>query len=1295
VTSHPIERKALTDKVIAVSPAVFPYFVFFAITVWSLRTVLVTPGTIGHVADWGVPIFPEEATRRMQSDFWVWDPTTGAGSYSPIKTPHFSFSLLTLPFGLLGGEVYTKAVILLTLWISASAMYLLAHREFGLNVFWSISSAIIYTFSPVSFLRLVVGHLNILFGYALLPIFTLLCFQIVQESARGGGSTPAKVVSAGVLLSLAFALHQSILIVFSLVAVVIFALAIVRENTRRVVTSGWIIFMIAVLLNICWILLFGFGYLSSGSVYHGWGIDIPSDQITMSAVAPSRQWLLDLASQPMEQAIRLFSPGESSKYSYSDFVLPMQGVLGNLWLVCSFLLALLAFSQLTIRTRLNRQVLSLLILGVLGVALVSGNRNFLGAGLYQVMKLIMPPVWAEFADTSRASVLISLAYSALGPLTLSRLADKMTRSVSSSGSRNFQFLRNFRLGNLWAFAPTAFLLVIWSCQFFVVDLARGLSFSLAPSEDRGLYDFLMIDPDSSRMTYVPPSGVWGAIDYNDKWDSGPATARPRFLAPFTNTPAWQAASSFGVPWQIASSSKMLGLAAVRYLVYRRSVFFDNEQRAAYDAVIAANESLKPLALPFTGTTILENQDRLPHIYAAPKATMVLGSSDFLAPLSGTPYFGQSPAIIFSTQQSTADLETIASKSWVVVSPLTNSPIITSALVSSPSGSSLIETRSVPHSADTSVYFMPVPTATIATASSFSLPQSGKYYARVKAYVQPASRLFGSQLAYTSTVDYLRETPNPSAWSAVRSETTSGLDQYAWTTNTLYDARRDQAGHLQVRTLFTNAARENPYVEFRKEISPFSLGDFPFLDISSQADDPDSQLVEIRLGLTFTGGGTAENEWILPLVPQTNLKLTRVAVFDAVKLDFPDRPAYRVVSVSVRSTTRPKVVLQSQRQGLYALTLGEVSFRSADSLKSNAINIVSSVVNRMETAPDTSSRAESDPKGLAVPFDGSKHGTMVTLDRSLANVKVSDGASYSLGYQVDGPAALALEFALIGADDAGITETIVSGTRILDPYSSGTVDLESNSPPIRPIGVEIRLGKLNGAHEMRSTMVRLSQFRIYGQSLQPLAEAFPHVPLLKIDDRNVPLESMTQSDDRQGAWFETNALDLQRGNHSVSIGYSDSTMPDRVGLMELAPAQLEVPPRMSSPPQITFRQINPTRYEVHVENAIAPFFLVFSDSFHDGWKAFIRSSPLPASRWYEASALLSALLDGGNPREIPEHYLVNGYANSWYVEQDGTFDISVDFTPQRTYEAGLVLSAITFFGCVLYLIFKKKTSVKKP
>ena len=119
---------------------------------------------------------------------------------------------------------------------------------------------------------------------------------------------------------------------------------------------------------------------------------------------------------------------------------------------------------------------------------------------------------------------------------------------------------------------------------------------------------------------------------------------------------------------------------------------------------------------------------------------------------------------------------------------------------------------------------------------------------------------------------------------------------------------------------------------------------------------------------------------------------------------------------------------------------------------------------------------------------------------------------------------------------------------------------------------------------------------------------------------------------------------------------------------------------SSSPVLTFNAVNPTKYEVHVENATGPFFLVFNENFDSQWKAYIRD--------------LNNNPEGGS---IPEekHFLANGYANAWYIDpqqlSNGTwqFNVTLYYSPQNYYDAGLLITGITFALIICYLTYQLK------
>ncbi|MDL1969860.1 MAG: alpha-(1-_3)-arabinofuranosyltransferase family protein [Candidatus Desulfofervidaceae bacterium] len=151
------------------------------------------------------------------------------------------------------------------------------------------------------------------------------------------------------------------------------------------------------------------------------------------------------------------------------------------------------------------------------------------------------------------------------------------------------------------------------------------------------------------------------------------------------------------------------------------------------------------------------------------------------------------------------------------------------------------------------------------------------------------------------------------------------------------------------------------------------------------------------------------------------------------------------------------------------------------------------------------------------------------------------------------------------------------------------------------------------------------------------------------------------------------------------------------------------------PTLTFHKISPTRYEVKVENATAPFFLVFSESYHPKWKAYIktenrnwkvenRKQKTGNGKWEIVAEYPKVRVKEARhemeftPKDIsylfkkplPEkyHLLVNGYANAWYIDPkkigQRNFTITLYFWPQSLFYLGLFISGVTLLGCLGYL-----------
>lgn len=142
---------------------------------------------------------------------------------------------------------------------------------------------------------------------------------------------------------------------------------------------------------------------------------------------------------------------------------------------------------------------------------------------------------------------------------------------------------------------------------------------------------------------------------------------------------------------------------------------------------------------------------------------------------------------------------------------------------------------------------------------------------------------------------------------------------------------------------------------------------------------------------------------------------------------------------------------------------------------------------------------------------------------------------------------------------------------------------------------------------------------------------------------------------------------------------------------------------TSTPNITFQKINSAKYRIKVENVTHPFFLVFSETYNPNWKAYI-DTPFKFNEIiaeYNNTGVKEArhdtnLYELGDisyyfkiPLDNEKHFLVNGYANAWYIDNLGTYDITLYYWPQIIFYGGFVISLLTFFGSFGYLILNQK------
>jgi arabinofuranan 3-O-arabinosyltransferase len=102
------------------------------------------------------------------------------------------------------------------------------------------------------------------------------------------------------------------------------------------------------------------------------------------------------------------------------------------------------------------------------------------------------------------------------------------------------------------------------------------------------------------------------------------------------------------------------------------------------------------------------------------------------------------------------------------------------------------------------------------------------------------------------------------------------------------------------------------------------------------------------------------------------------------------------------------------------------------------------------------------------------------------------------------------------------------------------------------------------------------------------------------------------------------------------------------------------------PTITARREEPWKFHVRVENARAPFLLATSEAYASGWKA--RADGLDDSKL--------------------RHVEVNGYANGWLVPFKGSYEMTLEYEPERYARAARWLSVLALIGAFAWIVLRR-------
>lgn len=549
----------------------------------------------------------------------------------------------------------------------------------------------------------------------------------------------------------------------------------------------------------------------------------------------------------------------------------------------------------------------------------------------------------------------------------------------------------------------------------------------------------------------------------------------------------------------------------------------------------------------------------------------------------------------------------------------------------------------------------------------------------------------------------------------------------------------QNGYLDLMFL------SNKIVAFSKKLDVI-LEEFPLFNFDAEFKKNIGKKLYIYCGIDYTGDNKideyiqlnnigehhlfelAKGKWQKAAEYENDFLLKRVIVLILPEEETITEDKIEVLSLKNLSFyNRNCLVLIDREFNMNSLGFKDINIKSEIIKQQNKINIISYFdVNSVEFKKEKvvglnkfSKKRKVEESRISIPIDKNKTG---------------DFSYCAFNYSIEDPRLQEIRLAVLGTIDG--KEEIFSIQE--NQYLKSAKKIELNLKKIIPQRLDPKslVLKLKYKDDYDCSLLedkgwyqfQLSNLKFYEKFPYPLKSSELkqkflfllkkiNPALVKIDNKDFKLDDFSNWKSFED--LETGVLKkeikLKKRDHKYEKLENEISNVEWTILEPVKQAENRKLKVKSEAPGIIFKKINPTKYLVNVKGAKDPFWLVFSESFHEQWKLYqlpVTNHQPPGfdeivaeySRLKVKEAKHLMKFTPGDMRFLfkkpldVSHQMVNGYANGWYIEPeklglDDDFMFVLYFYPQSLFYLGLLVSGITLVSCTGYLMYDNKRKKK--
>ncbi len=557
----------------------------------------------------------------------------------------------------------------------------------------------------------------------------------------------------------------------------------------------------------------------------------------------------------------------------------------------------------------------------------------------------------------------------------------------------------------------------------------------------------------------------------------------------------------------------------------------------------------------------------------------------------------------------------------------------------------------------------------------------------------------------------------------------------WTMRPLrvtYDYSTDEDGIFVLSVYFDGDSKEDEFVNIQTRKFKVDLKEFPYFDLVYRVEDPGIQTMEVVAGIDLDADGNIDG-YIRGICPDRASQSWAHFTYDLytkAKRNFPDQRHYELLHLELNPHKLWRTDCTSKdRKKEYKFWIKGFKFYNyypEEYLEffQEALNIDFRVEEEIEKWTTKEIYKGHVLKTYGEEFAKVKPWAYLELSRSIDKINLKEFPMLELRYKDKEHSKDSVELMLdLDFDgDNKVDKNILFNYLTFPEYEDRlTLNIYELAKDIYPAGKEFNLIQVKLRSDDRSPFP-FKQLRVYSHSLVAPGDFVFHKPVFRIDGKKYYLEKKIKDkeDAKENMWLKEN-IHLDKGEHKFTWIDDDEFTVDWV-MMETPGKTNYQPSDNYRGPQVQFRKVNPTKYIINIEEK-EPFWLIFSETFHNQWKAYLQSTDdtrLSARQarqkaWRagrtETEEIVAEYPKYGvkeikpsmkfTPGDIKflftedinegRHFLINGYANGWYIDPKvmglpEDFTLVLYFLPQSFFYAGMFISILTFLICVFGYIF---------